>query len=600
MSRNYYSHLCTPSGRIDAQVTSHRGLTLVEILIAVTLMTFIMLAAIQVLTYVSAEMNRAQNAMVIAGRARTAQLQIERDLACITAPLTPPLRFDDAPGYVQIVEGLGSNYMHPRLFHKGKDGKDKIGWGLEDIAINSETGEYDSTIGDCDDILMFTARAPGDSMFRGLVGGEIMESKEAEICYFLRGTTLYRRVLLIIPDEVLQEKLDHTDYTQGVRPARQGYGFYRDFDVSIRLEKDINSGEWRVKANNLADLTRRENRFGHAFNNQNVDVATNPIPNPFPYSIHTNASWYHLRLPTLAECTTANTNCSWRAGTQIAQRTRHFDLLTNKRRLEYDDKDVLSFYNLWTFGDGVADFPKAAGEPYIDYWNKPLPWNGKQALSTEYQSLTEGTEFYDAPSTSTSTFRIKQQRVNDDVLLNNVIGFDIKVWAQDNRYWDSTLNGGSGDWVYLPPAFIDLGEHRNTVLSTTAAPVNVQDARSISKFLGFQGFYGTTGTNCYANTGSAFRYNPMPCVYDTWTDAFENEYYHPTNPALSPSAVLGPMGPIEGIANLDGITDIMEHVDQWRCPPPYNVPLTGIQIKIRVFDPDTNNIREVTIRKNFN
>ena len=44
----------------------------------------------------------------------------------------------------------------------------------------------------------------------------------------------------------------------------------------------------------------------------------------------------------------------------------------------------------------------------------------------------------------------------------------------------------------------------------------------------------------------------------------------------------------------------MEHVDQWRCPPPYNVPLTGIQIKIRVFDPGTNNIREVTIRKNFN
>ncbi|MDR1384435.1 MAG: hypothetical protein LBJ67_11435, partial [Planctomycetaceae bacterium] len=57
--------------------------------------------------------------------------------------------------------------------------------------------------------------------------------------------------------------------------------------------------------------------------------------------------------------------------------------------------------------------------------------------------------------------------------------------------------------------------------------------------------------------------------------------------------------PITGIATQDGITDVMEHVDQWNCPPPYTVPLTGIQIKIRIFDKDTNNIREVTIRKNF-
>ena len=578
MSRNdfYYSHLCTPSGRNVAQAASRRGLTLVEILIAVTLMTFIMLAAIQVLTYVSAEMNRARSAMAIASKARTAQLQIERDLACITAPLTPPLRFDDAPGYVQIVEGLGSGYG--QLFHKDKDGNDKIGWGLEDIAVNSETGEPDSTIGDCDDILMFTARAPGDQMFRGLVGGEIMESKEAEICYFLRGTTLYRRVLLIIPDEVLQEKLNHPNYSQGAYPARDGYGFYRDFDVSARLER--NGGALVVKANTLADLTRRENRFGHAINGDNR-IGTIP---QFPYGIHTDPSWYHLRLPTLAECTMDDTgnNCSWRVGMQIVPETERYNSLlpaSRKRELKYDDKSVISLYSHWPAnGDEVSTFPKAAGEPYIDYWNNPLPWNEQKALSTEYQSLTEGTRFYDFASTSTFKFK---QRVNEDVLLNNVIGFDIKVWDAETK------------------KFIDLGEYKtNFQLSSTDVTngTNVAAARDYSKNLGSQGYFGRVfdaPNRCYGNNqANNYLYSLLPCVYDTWTDAYENE--------IESNAVMGLSGPIKGIANEDGYTDIMEHVDKWRCPPPYNVPLTGIQIKIRVFDPNTNNIREVTIRKNFN
>jgi len=573
MSRNdFYPHFCTPPGRNDAQVVLRRGLTLVEILVAVTLMTFIMLAAIQVLTYVSAEMNRAQSAMVIAGRARAAQLQIERDLACITAPLTPPLRFDDAQGYFCIIEGLGSDYLHPQLFHKDRDGNDKIGWGLEDIAVNSETGEYDSTIGDCDDILMFTARALGDSMFRGLVGGEIMESKEAEICYFLRGTTLYRRVLLIIPDEKLQNVLSdpNSDYSGGARPARDGYGFYRDFDVSARLERD--GSALVVKANTLADLTRRENRFGHA--NQPLSE-----PNPFPYGIHNLPMWYHLRLPTLAECTMDKAisaldvdGASWRVGRQIVSRSM-------QKHLVYDDDRVNDA--LWV-GEGVINFPKAIDSPYIDYWYNPLPWNNEGTLSADNQSLTSDSKFYDLASTSTFKFG---QRVNDDVLLNNVIGFDVKVWHAEQK------------------EFIDLGGYKNDNPDFQLSNPDVNEAHKISRDLGSQGFYGrihgnrTQITDPYCYSDGTYRYRPLPCVYDTWTDAHENDG---TGEVFDWSGVPKSITGISQDPAYDGITDIMEHVDKWRCPPPYNVPLTGIQIKIRVFDPDTNNIREVTIRKNFN
>ena len=570
MSRHHFYF--TPLSGRDVQAAPRRGLTLIEILIAVALMTIIMLASVQVLSYVSAELNRAQNAMVLAGRVRGVQLQIQRDLDCITAPLNPPLRFDDAQGYFCYIEGLGSHYGN--LYHADNDGNDKIGWALKDIAFNSETGGFDSTVDDCDDILMFTARAPGDSMFRGLVGGKMTESKKAEICIFLRGTTLYRRVLLIIPDEQLQEVLRHTDYTSGATPARKGYGFYRDFDVSVRLEWNDDESDWLVKANTLADLTRRENRFGHALNNQNINGAGNP--NPFPYSIHNNGAWYHLRLPTLAECTMLN-NCSWRAGTQIAQSTAHYNLLSNKRSLVYDDESAISSYG-WATGFGVASFPKEAGCPYIDYWNYPLPWNGEQALSNVTQSLVPGTPFYDEPSSSTPTFRVKEPRVNEDVLMTNVIGFDIKGWHPDAK------------------KFIDLGEFKTDFELATP---DANDARRFSKDLGSQGFYGrlfSTTNGCYGNDGTKYRYGLLACVYDTWTDAYEN---------AAAETIFNITGSdfLDGIASdpaYDGIVDIMEHVDRWKCPPPYNVPLTGLQIKIRVFDPGTNNIREVTIRKNFN
>ena len=34
-------------------------------------------------------------------------------------------------------------------------------------------------------------------------------------------------------------------------------------------------------------------------------------------------------------------------------------------------------------------------------------------------------------------------------------------------------------------------------------------------------------------------------------------------------------------------------------PPPYPIPLRGIQVKIRTFEPDSRQIREVTVEQTF-
>jgi hypothetical protein len=43
----------------------------------------------------------------------------------------------------------------------------------------------------------------------------------------------------------------------------------------------------------------------------------------------------------------------------------------------------------------------------------------------------------------------------------------------------------------------------------------------------------------------------------------------------------------------------VDDIDEQEAPPPYPAPLRGIQVKIRVFEPDSKQIREVTIVQDF-
>ena len=44
---------------------------------------------------------------------------------------------------------------------------------------------------------------------------------------------------------------------------------------------------------------------------------------------------------------------------------------------------------------------------------------------------------------------------------------------------------------------------------------------------------------------------------------------------------------------------IVDDASEWITSPPYPVPLRGIQIKIRCFEPDSRQVREITIEQDF-
>ena len=138
-------------------------------------------------------------------------------------------------------------------------------------------------------------------------------------------------------------------------------------------------------------------------------------------------------------------------------------------------------------------------------------------------------------------------RLSDDIILNNVIGFDVKAW-------DPTANGGRGGYV-------DLGYNNGTFGPSTANSLShVGDPKSKLN--------GTATTSR---------------VYDTWSTTYFGTLW---NDGIDKDAS----------GNSNGIVDDDSEKDK---TPPYPIPLRGIQVKIRTFEPDSKQIREVTVEQSF-
>ncbi|MDR0870722.1 MAG: hypothetical protein LBN39_08015, partial [Planctomycetaceae bacterium] len=218
----------------------------------------------------------------------------------------------------------------------------------------------------------------------------------------------------------------------------------------------------------------------------------------------------------------------------------------------------------------------------------------------------------------------RHARAGDDIVLTNVISFDVKVW---NPYWVpcQVRNSNPAVTFWAAPQFIDLGQDQLPDINGTFGDVLYNDKLDGSgvdvtgipdkRGYGFtlKGRYNnaatSTGTRRYIDTnladgvtdewqlkelsrtgnatGTAPDYNmqyafmppayqyPMPCVFDSWTKDYATDYgyYSPTSDPITP----------------DAQKDIMN----WKAPPPYSENLEAIQITIRCFDPASRQIKQV-------
>ena len=178
---------------------------------------------------------------------------LRTDLNGITVETVPPVKVDSDSGYLEIIEGVGTD---------------------------SSLG-FTQLTGDIDDVLMFTTKSMGKP-FVGKIGsaGELIESPYAEVAWYCEPATnqpiaidsngdgtkdssllynLHRRQLLVM-DYVGAGSFHGTNSINGSMPTPLPTA-YADNDLSLRRVP----GTSRLLPNGLSDLTKRKNRFLHNF-----------------------------------------------------------------------------------------------------------------------------------------------------------------------------------------------------------------------------------------------------------------------------------------------------------------------------------------------
>lgn len=165
--------------RMSRPCSPRRGVTLVEMLVAVALLVLMMTVLVTIFSSATGAVSGLQAYQELDANLRQLDITIRQDLLGVTARMTPPLDPGNNLGYFEYGENAFADLQ----------------------------GE------DTDDYVRFTAKAPEGQLFTGRVWLNtsnitlqafpqpvLVTSQYAEIIYFLRNGNLYRRVLLIAPD----------------------------------------------------------------------------------------------------------------------------------------------------------------------------------------------------------------------------------------------------------------------------------------------------------------------------------------------------------------------------------------------------------------
>ncbi len=241
-----------------SSVASTRGMTLVEMLVALTVTLIMMGAVITVFGFIGEQVTDSRSIIETNDRVRSAAHRLREDLSSVTAEMMPPLRPESGSGYFEIIEGSNNR-----------------GYPIDTSTYSFAPANRNQIVGDIDDALLFTIRSGGEP-YRGKFDNGSYDSPMAEVAWYLRDTpgqpatvnpktyVLCRKLMLIV-SEVPGRRLDATFY-DGDPNASNPNDRHSGYDVSARR-----GSNGSAIANTLGDLTKRENRFARL--------------NSFPYAV---------------------------------------------------------------------------------------------------------------------------------------------------------------------------------------------------------------------------------------------------------------------------------------------------------------------------
>lgn len=428
-----------------------RGFTLLEVLVSTAITLMLMAAVAQLFAFVTNSVADSQAFLETSERLRLVKQLLQTDLLGVTAPLTPPLDPAADQGYFEYIEGpIGPIYNIGTLTSNNNDANDE-------------------TIGDLDDVLMFTTRGV-ENQFVARYNNGIQTSSLAEVSWFLRGTNLYRRVLLVMPG------YEPGDYYN----ARQ---FYLYCDMSMRMvngqgapdmpmfvgpglggqpaytlgANSYGSQNYQYRrmliGNSLGDLTKRENRYAHQplvfpHDARFWGRTTTAVPTGGAAASAIGYAYPGLNLPTLRECSYQYwpfpyyENAAGHTGlTPSATPSKLYPFYTAPAASS--PTFLTTFYPNWVYvapdSNNATTATATSYDPVVqgtDHLQLPQnnygyfdPWGGISRNGTLRAMVSSGvnTNFVNNLNNIWTLNKYLGTRI-DDLVMTNVVSFDVKAW----------------------------------------------------------------------------------------------------------------------------------------------------------------------------
>ncbi len=411
--------------------------------------------------------------------------------------------------------------------------------------------------------------------------------------------------------------------------------FQDRYDISCRVEWDYNLQHWKIVANTLGDLTKRENRYGH-YGYLVSASSSKPGTRIYPYPVISDGSGY----------TGNNQDVIFVIDPELKTGS-----ITNAKAVANIDKTTngVVSYTVTTPGDYPAR-PFA----YVDKVPNSVPATAWAMLNDDGAVV----RVMQGPMPLWGTRR------GEDVMLTDALGFDLRVYdpgaplfatwkdptdqskgldvvlTPSDPGWrgDPTQNGDGGAYFHKD----NMGSVNGIGNNNTTFPYAGQGAYVDLGYGYDERFKSPRGpafltpkyVNSYASSSVPwfFERHALPDVfgnqlapgyamYDTWSFHYENDGLNEDDDEIengkwqiddhnSKGAPLID----EGTNGLDDYghyynaatgkvdTDIrlgVDDVGERETTPPYDKPLRGIQVVLRAYERDSRAIRQVRVNQHF-
>jgi len=565
-------------------IVKRRAFTLVELLVSVTLTLLVVFAIVQIFDVLGSNMRLGRALIEMSGQMRTVTNRLQQDLDNVTCQVKPWNDPESGSGYFTYIEGRTND-------------RDAVGEvagqlirmsdGIFDALDDDGSPDQDTHYGDWDDGLALTVRSP-DRPFVGrmvaVVGGTLttttIQSQEVEVLWWMafidtngdgvcqtsETTVLLRRVFLVAPNAI-NHLYDGLGTDDGILIVEQS-------DISVRHDPTSN----HPVANTLADLTQPDSRAAAQRSGDSV------YAKGFPSSLSVS------NLDGTASTGTLND------GVAFGDYVVLTDVLAFDIRA-YDPLAPIVSVN------GIAIAPGDPGYPPPKPENRRGPADDLERIPADDLKWIVGEAITDRDIDGNGNVLTVDTAYGPAEMIGRGAYVDLG-YLVDWRYADP-LNPRI---VFKPSDESDYDEDYSDLGAIGNWFADGNDLGRISHFSGLPAFDDQLPRNNLRDAGERF-WNPstgrkelsdavaysgfavVPTFYyDTWTSFYERDGEDQDGDDVAD----------EGTDGLD--SDLINGVDdpgERETSPPYPVDLRGIEVRIRMMDFNTRQVRQVSVVGDF-